>query len=185
MMRWMAIAVLGCLCSVGLAQTTQPAVSQAQAGATTDPSMVMDLKLRQPHAAPKPGQVLEMTIEQLGNFPYDYDQAKRGVIPADVQALDGCTIQTHGYMFPLDKVDHIAEFVLIPSLDPLEAHGGNWAPPVQRQIIVHMPPGKEMAKYTTAELVVEGKLKIAETKDDDGWVVCIFEINASSVLMAK
>ena len=40
-------------------------------------------KARTPHAAPKPGEVLEMEIKELGNFKFDADRG--GNIPADVK----------------------------------------------------------------------------------------------------
>jgi hypothetical protein len=137
----------------------------------------MDLKLRQPHEAPKPGQVLEMRIEQLGNF--TYDEHAGGGIPADVQALDGCTLRVHGYMMPMDQVEAITEFALVP-----RSLGEFWTPHVQQTIFVHTPPGKSIAKYTPGELVVEGTLKVAET-EDDGYIVSIFDITATSVRAAK
>ena len=247
-MRWMTIAWIGCVCSVAMAQSTQPAGSQADlaatefratqamasgqyavalpllqhvaagltdkpdhlaqineqirvcqknlqvavttpatkpavlasvpltpTGAPTDPSMIMDLRLRQPHTAPKPGHILEMQIKQLGNF--TYDPLATGGIPADVKALSGCTLRTHGYMMPMDQVENITEFAFVPSLFGC-CYGQ--PPQVQHTIIVHTPPGKSVAKYTSQELIVEGTLKVAETKDDD-FVVSIFEMSASSI----
>jgi hypothetical protein len=262
MMRWFAIAFIGCLCSVGLAQTTQPAITPADlassefratqamasgdyavalpllqhvalgfaskpdrlaqineqirvcqknlgisistpatlpslavlpgtpggasatvapaaSGAPSDPTMVMDPKLRQPHAAPRAGQVIELQIKQLGNFMYD--PIATGGIPADVQALSGCTLRTRGYMMPLDQVENITEFAFVPSLFGC-CYGQ--PPQVQHTIIVHTPPGKSVAKYTTQELLVEGILKVSETKDD-GFVVSIFQIDATSIRIAQ
>lgn len=249
-MRWMTIVLIGCLGSVGLAQTTQPAISQADlaasefratqamsggqysvalpllqhvalgltskpdqlaqvneqirvcqknltgavstpatlpsavvalgpTGAPVDPTMIMDPKLRLPHAAPKPGQAIELQIKQLGNFMYD--PIATGGIPADVQAMNGCTLRTHGYMMPMDQVENITEFAFVPSLFGC-CYGQ--PPQVQHTIIVHTPPGKSVAKYTSQELIVEGTLKVSETKDDD-FVISIFEINASSIRAAQ
>jgi hypothetical protein len=139
----------------------------------------MDLKLRRPHEAPKPGQVLEMRIEQLGNF--TYDPLTPGGIPADVRSLDGCTLRVHGYILPVDQVEDITEFMLVPRLLPDQPGVGTL---VQHSIIVHAPPGKPIAKYTTQELIVEGTLKVAET-EDDGYIVSIFDITATSVRAAK
>jgi len=251
-MRWMTIAFLGCLCSVGLAQATQPSGAQADlatseyratqamaagqyavalpllqhvatglsakpdqlaqvneqirvcqknlgtavstpatnpsspakvlldpTGAPVDPTMIMDPKLRLPHAAPKAGQILEMQIKQLGNFMYD--PLATGGIPADVQALNGVTLRTHGFMMPMDQVENITEFAFVPSLFGC-CYGQ--PPQVQHTIIVHTPPGKSVPKYTSQELIVEGKLKVAENKDDD-FVVSIFEISATSIRAAQ
>src|SRR5258708_5040305 len=58
-------------------KTTQPATAPATVPAAA----------RQPLAAPKEGQVVELAIKDLGNF--DYDMAKGGNIPDDVKRLNG------------------------------------------------------------------------------------------------
>lgn len=140
-----------------IAPTTQPAVGP-----------------RIPHAAPKPGQVMEMAIKDLGNF--DYDIEKGGNIPADVKALSGHDFRTHGFMIPLDQADSITEFALVPSLF---ACCFGQPPQIQHTLVVHCPKGKAVTYYPD-EIVVEGKLKVEEKKDD-GYIISIFEIDAKSV----
>ncbi|MGH7178876.1 MAG: DUF3299 domain-containing protein, partial [Tepidisphaeraceae bacterium] len=69
---------------------------------------------RKPHRAPRPGEVLELEIRDLGNFEYDADHG--GNIPQDVQRLSGATVRLRGYMIPMDQADAITEFALVPSL---------------------------------------------------------------------
>lgn len=154
------------LAKINAGATTQPATA---AGATTQPNGA-----RVPHPAPKPGQVTELLIRDLGNF--DYDIEKGGNIPADVKALNGTPFRTRGFMIPLDQAESITEFALVPSLF---ACCFGQPPQIQHTLVVHCPKGKAVSYYPD-EIVVEGTLKVEEKKDD-GYIVSIFEIDAKSV----
>lgn len=144
---------------------TQPAVADA----TTQPAGP-----RQPIPEPKPGQVTELQIKDLGNF--DYDIEKGGNIPADIKRLSGTKFRTRGYMIPLDQAEAITEFALVPSLF---ACCFGQPPQIQHTLVVHTPKGKAVT-YFPDEIQVEGILKVEEKKDD-GYIVSIFEIDAQSV----
>ena len=139
--------------------------------ATAPPSVDAD---RKPHPAPKPGQVLELAIKDLGNF--DYDPEQNTPIPADVKALSGATVKLHGYMVPLDQAENVSKFALVPSL--FNCCYGQ-PPQVQHTIVVTCPKGKAVSYYPD-EIVVEGKLKVDVIKDD-GFIVGIFAIDTTSV----
>jgi hypothetical protein len=129
---------------------------------------------RKPHAAPKPGQVLEMSIKELGNF--EYDQEKGGSVPDDVKRLSGSMIRLRGFMIPMDQAENITQFALVPSLF---ACCFGQPPQVQHTVVVNCPKGKAVS-YCPDEIVVEGKLNVQEKKDD-GYVVSIFEVTVTSV----
>jgi hypothetical protein len=129
---------------------------------------------RKPIPAPKPGQVSDMLIKDLGNFDYDIEHG--GNIPADVKALSGTQFRTRGYMIPLDQAESITEFALVPSLF---ACCFGQPPQIQHTLVVHCPKGKAVS-YFPDEITVEGTLKVEEKKDD-GYIVSIFEIDAKSV----
>ena len=129
---------------------------------------------RTPHPTPKAGEVLDMTIKELGNFEYDPDQ--NTPIPADVKALTGHTVKLHGFMIPMDQAENISKFALVPSL--FNCCYGQ-PPQVQHTIVVTCPKGKAVSYYPD-EIVVEGKLTVDVMKDD-GFVVGIFAIETSSV----
>ena len=129
---------------------------------------------RKPFPAPKEGQVTEILIKDLGNF--DYDIEKGGNIPADIKALNGTKFRTHGYMIPLDQAEAISEFALVPSLF---ACCFGQPPQIQHTLVVHCPKGKAVSYYGD-EIIVEGTLKVEEKKED-GYIISIFEISASSV----
>ncbi len=130
---------------------------------------------RKPHPLPADGQVLDLTILQLGNFDYDPDQDT--LIPADVRSLSGHTVRLHGYMVPMEEAQHITRFALVPSLFNCCALGG--PPQVQHTVVVACPMGKPIAYYPD-ELVVEGKLAV-EAIRDEGFIVGIFAVDAASV----
>lgn len=150
-------------------------------GATVDQALaaaapVMD-ENRKPHKPPQPGEVRDMKIRELGNF--DYDADKGGNIPADVKALSGMKVRLTGFMIPIDQAENITQFALVPSLF---ACCFGQPPQIQHTVICHVPAGKAVAYYPD-ELSVEGRLKVEEKKDD-GFIVSIFEVEASSVKAA-
>ena len=132
---------------------------------------------RKPHPAPKAGEAYETAIKDLGNF--DYDQEKGGNIPADVKALSGATLRVRGFMIPMDQAENITQFALVPSLF---ACCFGQPPQIQHTIVVNCPKGKAVS-YFPDEIVVEGKLKVDEKKDD-GYIVSVFELEVNSVKVA-
>jgi len=133
--------------------------------------------IRTIHQPPPAGQVLNLAIKELGNF--DYDADKGGNIPDDVKRLSGCRIRLKGFMMPIDQSEKITRFALVPSL--FSCCFGQ-PPQVQHTIIVSCPKGKE-AEFSPDEVLVEGTLHVEERRDD-GYIVSIFEVAASSIANA-
>ena len=159
------------VCEKNIAKAAMVAATgPASRPAVTQPSA----EARKPIPAPKAGQVTDLLIKDLGNF--DYDIEKGGNIPADIKALHGTKFRTRGYMIPLDQADSITEFALVPSLF---ACCFGQPPQIQHTLVVHCPKGKAVS-YFPDEISVEGILKVEEKKDD-GYIISIFEIDASSV----
>lgn len=129
---------------------------------------------RIPHPHPKPGEVLEMSIKELGNFEFDPDHPTP--LPTDVVSLNGSTIRLRGYMIPMDQAESITQFALVPSL--FSCCFGQ-PPQIQHTIVVDCPKGKAVSYYPD-EIIVQGKLDVQEKKDD-GFIVSLFEVSASSV----
>lgn len=134
---------------------------------------------RTPHPAPKPGETLEISIKELGNF--DYDAQNGSAIPDDVKALNGTTVRLTGFMIPMvqvgDQADHISKFALVPSLFQCCQLGG--PPQIQHTVVVTCPKGKTIGYYPD-EITVEGKLIVGEVKDD-GFIVSIFAVETTTV----
>jgi len=148
-----------------------PAATQPALAAGTDQTSA---ETRKPHPAPKPGQVLDLSIKDLGNF--EFDQEKGGNIPTDVMGLNGAKIRLRGYMIPMDQAQNITQFALVPSL--FSCCFGQ-PPQIQHTIVADCPKGKAVG-YVPDEIVVEGTLNVGEKKDD-GYIVSIFEMNVTSV----
>lgn len=130
---------------------------------------------RKPLVAPSDGKVMEFeNIKELGNF--EYDPEKGGGIPADVKAVSDHVIRVRGYMIPMDQAENITTFALVPSLF---ACCFGQPPQIQHTIVVRTPKGKAVGYYPD-EIVVEGKLKVEEKKED-GFVISVFEVSATSV----
>jgi len=150
------------------------ATKMAQNAAATQP--VVDLSAgRTPHPAPSPGQVVDLDLEELGNFNYDAKQG--GNIPADVTRLNGATFRTRGYMIPMDAAQSISEFALVPRLWGDDPHDP--PPKVQQVVVVHLAPNAAIP-YCPDKLQVEGTLHVQE-KRDQGYIVSIFDLDATSV----
>ena len=146
-------------------------VGNANAGSPPAVPMGAD---RIPHPTPKPNETLEMSIKELGNF--DFDPEHPTPLPGDVVQLSGSKIRLHGYMIPMDQAESISQFALVPSLFAC-CYGQ--PPQIQHTIVVNCPKGKAVSYYPD-EIVVEGKLDVQEKKDD-GFIVSLFDISASSV----
>jgi hypothetical protein len=145
--------------------------SSAPVPAVAAPAPAAD---RKPHPAPKPGEVLEMTIKELGNF--EYDPENGSPIPDDVKALNGATIRLRGFMIPMDQAENISKFALVPSL--FNCCYGQ-PPQIQHTIVVTCPKGKAV-NYYPDEIIVQGKLTVDVVKDD-GFIVGIFALETTSV----
>ena len=156
--------------------TTLPGKSAAPAAGAVaaTPAEERAADRRIPHPAPKAGVVQEMAIKELGNF--DYDDDKGGNIPADVLALDGSQVKLAGFMIPIDQAGSISRFALVPSLFAC-CYGQ--PPQLQHTVVVTCPPGKSVAYYPE-QLTVQGTLHVKE-KREDGFIISIFEMDASSV----
>jgi hypothetical protein len=146
----------------------------ATAAPPVPPELVMGPD-RRPHPTPKPGEIQEMSIKELGNFEFDAETGSTP-IPTDIQNLSGSTIRLHGFMIPMDQAESISQFALVPSLFAC-CYGQ--PPQIQHTIVVNCPKGKAVSYYPD-EIVVQGKLTVQEKKDD-GFIVSLFEVEANSV----
>ncbi len=150
-------------------QEIQALVRESEAGIRAERGdVVPDLENRTPHAPPVPGEVRELTIRGLGNFPYD-DEA--GGVPDDIAALDGSQVRLTGYMLPGFQMDQIRQFSLVE--DVYECCFGE-PPGVEHIINVVLPEGRAVT-FTYGEVQVTGTLRVREDRRE-GFVVNLFTI---------
>jgi hypothetical protein len=161
------------VCERALDSLKNNPAAAAAAAATTRPAD-QSAEVRKPHPAPKPGEVQEMAIKDLGNF--EYNQESGGNIPGDVKAMSGSSIRLRGFMIPMDQAENITQFALVPSL--FSCCFGQ-PPQIQHTIVADCPKGKAVG-YCPDEIMVEGTLKVEEKKDD-GYIVSIFSVEVTSV----
>lgn len=152
------LVVVMMLAGTAGAQTTRPA----------------DESARTPHTPLRDGEVRQLLIRELGNFPYDPEAG--GGIPEDVKRLSGSKVRLVGYMMPTDMADKVVTFALVPSL--VECCFGQ-PPQVHHTITVNCPPGKTVAYYPE-EIVCEGILKVEE-KREDNYTISVFELDVTSI----
>lgn len=165
------------VCQRNLASNPQTTpLTQQLSNSPNDPPMTEATRI--PHPTPVAGQVLSMSIKELGNFQYDPD--KGGGIPKDVFRLSGSQIKLTGFMIPMDSADRITQFALVPSLF---ACCFGQPPQIQHTIVVNCPAGKAVAYYPD-QISVQGKLSVDEQKED-GFIVSIFQLEAASIKPAQ
>lgn len=134
---------------------------------------------RKPIPAPKAGEVMVFeNVRDIGNFEYDAEHG--GTIPEDVKRLSGTPIRVRGFMIPMDQAETITTFALVPSLF---ACCFGQPPQIQHTVVVKTPKGKAVS-YFPDEIIVEGKLTVEEKKEE-GFIVSVFELSASSVKPAS
>jgi len=138
-----------------------------------EPAVPSSAEERTPHAKPKAGEVLELKLKELGNFEYDPEV---GGLPDDIKTLDGIQFRTTGFMIPMNQADDITEFAMV--IDLFSCCFGQ-PPGVQHTIQVRTPKGKAVS-YFNDQIVVEGTLHVEEKKED-GYVISLFELEATSV----
>ena len=135
-----------------------------------DPPMGAD---RIPHKKPQPGELLAMTIKELGNF--EFDANTQTDVPEDVKLLEGAHVRLNGFMIPLTQSEKIASFALVPSL--VGCCFG--APPgVQHIITCRTAPDKGL-DYALDEIYVEGIIHI-KVKREEGYTSNIFDLEVIS-----
>jgi len=141
-------------------------------------NLILDPPAPQPkralHKRPAAGQLLDISIRDLGNF--DFETPAGEAIPVDVKELDGVPIRLRGFIVPTDQAGELTHFALVPSL--FNCCFGQ-PPQIEHTIMITCEKGVT-AHLTAQEVLVEGTLHVGEEKDD-GYVVSIFRVKATSV----
>ncbi len=143
---------------------------QTGTGAPGDPPMSAADRI--PHTKPKYGDVLTMTIKELGNF--DFDPAVDADVPADVKLMEGAHVKLNGFMIPLTQAIKVDKFALVPSL----AGCCFGAPPGVQHIITCTTPSDKAMDYVLDELEIEGIVHV-RVKREDGYTSSIFELDVT------
>jgi hypothetical protein len=132
---------------------------------------------RTPHQKPPEGQVLELSLAELGNF--DFDETRDTSLPEDVVALSGSRFRTTGYMIPLDQVGKVTRFLLVNDL--MSCCFGQ-VPKLQHVMYVTLPEGR-WVEPTNERLQIEGTLTVG-IRQQDGYVIGLFEMTPTSIKYA-
>lgn len=144
----------------------------------TEPSVTTTTRpTRTLHRKPPDGQVLELSLAELGNF--EFDELRDTSLPEDVVSLSGSLFRTTGYMIPLDQVGKVTRFLLVNDL--MSCCFGQ-VPKLQHVMYVTLPPGR-WVEPTNERLLVEGTLTV-EIRKQDGYVTGLFEMTPTSIKYA-
>jgi hypothetical protein len=128
---------------------------------------------RIPHTRPKPGDVLTMSIKELGNF--EFDPMVDAEVPKDVYLMEGARVRLNGFMIPLTQAVKVTDFALVPSL--VGCCFGQ-PPGVQHVVTCKTADGKGL-DYVMDEMVVEGVVHV-HVKREDGYTSSIFELDVTN-----
>ena len=118
-----------------------------------------------------------LTFEVLKNWTYVEGKSE---FPKFIKALDGKPVEMLGYMMPLTEIDHIKEFLLVPSL---------WGccygqPPAVNHIIAVKMPAGQTAKFYSGPIRINGRFHVGETKQD-GYVVSLYVLTPDKIVEIK
>ncbi len=187
-MRTLTLFALTCftLC-LAAACTGQPRTQRAAAAPGPSPaSQPKPLAAREvstgsdrvPHTRPAPGQMVEMTLKELGNF--EFDPNKDAEVPADVNLLEGAKVRLKGVMVPLTQGEKITQFALMEP-GSFESHD----PPGPQRFVICKTAADKAVEYTYDHvIVVEGTLHI-HIQRDDNYTNRIFEMAVTSVTQVQ
>ena len=131
----------------------------------------------QPAGPPKDGEYYKLTFDLLKHWTYVEGKTP---IPAFIKVFDGHNVEMVGYMMPLNDVDHIKEFVLVPSL---------WGccygqpPAVNHIVAVKMREG-QTTKFFSNPVKIKGRFNVGETKND-GYLVSLYVLTVDKIVELK
>jgi hypothetical protein len=116
---------------------------------------------------------LPLSFDLLTNWKYIEDQTP---IPDAIKAYDGKYVEITGYLLPYGGTDEEPEYMLFPNL---------WgccfgqAPEINHILIVKVR-GKRIEDFS-APVAVRGTFNVGEMRDD-GFLICLYHIQADVVL---
>lgn len=141
---------------------------------SSEAMLAAEQKLAARIAAGAVAGVTERTpFERLGGW--TYSNGIEGA-PPEVLQLDGTTVLLTGFMLPIDEVEDIREFLLVPSL---------WSccygtPPDVNSIVRCVMPEGVSTDYSFEPLMVVGTLTVSPTFED-GYCVDIYQLHVDTV----
>ena len=118
-----------------------------------------------------------LTFEVLKSWTYVEGKT---TFPSFIKALDGKPVEMIGYMMPLTEIDHIKEFLLVPSL---------WGccygqPPAINHIVAVKLTAGQTRKFYSGPIRIDGRFHVGETKQD-GYLVSLYVLTADKIVEIK
>ena len=165
--------VIGLLLLPGVPGLIQQILAQRKA----EKLFAAQVAAMRPSGQPSNGQYYKLTFDVLKHWTYVEGKTP---VPAFIKVFDKQNVEMLGYMMPLNDVDNIKEFVLVPSL---------WGccygqpPAVNHIVAVKMPPG-QTTKFYSNPIQVKGRFSVGETKQD-GYLVSLYVLTVDKIVEAK
>ena len=118
---------------------------------------------------------------------YDPEVPPTAALPANVRRMHARTIEIEGYMTPLDWTpdgdqDRVERFLFTPNpVGCCVVH----LPQMKDMVEVVMPEGETAEYVPLAPATVRGTFEVREKIDEDGYVLALFRIRATSVRRSR
>lgn len=131
----------------------------------------------QPAGKPAKRQYIKLTFEVLKRWTY---VEGKSAIPGYIKAFDGQDVEMIGYMMPLNELEHVKEFLLVPNL---------WGccygePPAVNHIVTAKMPAGQTTECSSDPVQIKGRFHVAETKQD-GYLVSLYVLTVDKIAEAK
>jgi hypothetical protein len=160
----------------GCGGTQQQARQQAQAQAQP-PAAASAAATERPSPPAAPGQVREITFDDIKLDMKKGDPFTRDLLPKRVTALEGQAIRIRGYILPSFQQTGLTQFVLVR--DNQECCFGPGAA-LHDCVVVRMQSGKA-ADFSIRPVAVTGRFQVSELRGPDGSHLAIYAVTGEDV----
>lgn len=128
--------------------------------------------------AQRSGDVWNVDLKSLGNFPFDEQRSTIAEIPEKWRKLDGQKVSLEGFMYAGNSAgDDVSAFQFVYNISKCCFNG---PPLVQERVFMKVPDGKTVPYYGQMVRCV-GTLHVAVNKNDAGKASSIYDMELQKV----
>ncbi len=130
----------------------------------------------------KVGDVAEVDLKALGNFPFDEVNGTLKDVPPRYRELDGKKVILQGYPYVTNYAgDEIPEFQFVYNIAKC-CFGG--PPKVQERVFAHAPKGGTVPNYSGSFATMEGTLHV-RPQVDGGKIVSLYDLDIDKIALVQ
>ena len=126
------------------------------------------------------GNVAEVNLKALGQFPFDDQNGVRSDVPKDYRALDGKKVELKGFLYAgKSAAATVQRCQLVWNIQKC-CFGG--PPLVQERVFLIAPRDRSLVLYDMSTFVsVEGTLNVKIEKNADGTITTVYQMVPDSI----